>query len=277
MCYDFKMSTCSFALIRPQFLGIRCDNKEDREGFIHFWAVMGHMIGLEEQFNMCLFDIETVENICLIVVRYFFIPTIQLESQKFQEMTKALLEGLSAFMPNMSYDIQMFLVKRIIGVPGYQYGVDVSKEQICRNIFSAEELNTAREVIRSMYKERKDYLRMYEILFGDGIPVRVRPERSIEIINSRESNSRHSQCAEICDKQFHWIMGSKDNTAWNVYLNETEFYVLNKWDQLNVRWLCFLFKCYENSVVRFACEMVLDAMLFFIRRYLNLMSKKQVC
>lgn len=264
---------CSFALVRPQYLGIRCDNKEDREGFIHFWAVMGHMLGVEDQFNMCLFDIETVENVCLIMLRYIFIPMIQLETPKFKKMITALLKGLSPFLPHMTYDLQMFSVKRIIGVPGYQYGVDASKEKICQQMFSTEELYAAKEVIRSIHNENKDFLKIYEIFFDDGIPILtpkspVHVEVPIDIgtVDDHNENKLNFQ-NDVGDKKCYWIMRSQDNTEWNKYLNDSAFYALNKKDQLVVRWRCFMLKCYENSVGRYFCELGLSAVLYMIRRY----------
>jgi ER-bound oxygenase mpaB/B'/Rubber oxygenase, catalytic domain len=50
-----------FALVRPHLLGIRHSNKKDREGFVHVWAVLGYMLGIKDEFNMCLHPIEVVE------------------------------------------------------------------------------------------------------------------------------------------------------------------------------------------------------------------------
>lgn len=268
-----KMFPYRFALVRPQFLGIRCDKKENREGFVHFWAVIGHMLGVRDEFNMCLFDIETVENICMMLLRYVFIPIIQLETPKFQEMTKALLEGLSAFMPHMSYDIQMFLVKRIIGVPGYQYGVDLSKEKICKQIFSEEELSAAREVVRTIYKNKNDLLKTYEILFHEGIPVIASKNCVLryKVLNDGdvENDPEHNQFIEVGDKKFTWIMRSQHTADWQVYLNDSEFYKLSKWDQFTIRRLCLVLKWCDNSVGKYLVEMGLSVVLFFIRRYYN--------
>lgn len=265
-----------FALVRPQFLGVRCDNQADREGFVHFWAVIGHMLGVHDEYNMCLFDIETVENICQIMIRYIFIPIIQLETPKFKEMTIALCKGLSPLMPHMSYDVQVFLVKRIIGVPGYQYDVDLSKEKICPQIFSAKELADANEIVKVMHRNKDYLLKIYDILFVDGVPVRV-PKNSthIDIPDNIKDDAQHKNIfskhngpsIEIADKKFHWIMKSTDSSDWKVHLNDAELFVLGKYDQLTVRWLCLMLRWYESSVGRYFCGMGLNAVLFFIRRY----------
>lgn len=50
-----------YALVRPHLLGIKHDNTDDRKSFVHFWAVVGCMLGIEDQFNMCLFELDVVE------------------------------------------------------------------------------------------------------------------------------------------------------------------------------------------------------------------------
>ena len=56
-----KFGFMGFALVKPHLLGIKHDNREDREGFVHFWAVIGSMLGIKDEFNMCLFPLEVVE------------------------------------------------------------------------------------------------------------------------------------------------------------------------------------------------------------------------
>ena len=34
-----------FGLVKPHLLGIKHDNDEDQEAFVHFWAVIGFMLG----------------------------------------------------------------------------------------------------------------------------------------------------------------------------------------------------------------------------------------
>lgn len=50
-----------YALIRPQLLGIKNDSTEDLEGFVHFWAVVGYMLGVKDEFNMCFHSLEVVK------------------------------------------------------------------------------------------------------------------------------------------------------------------------------------------------------------------------
>lgn len=50
-----------YALVRPYMLGIKHDNNEDREAYVYLWAVLGYMLGIKDEFNMCLHRLEVVE------------------------------------------------------------------------------------------------------------------------------------------------------------------------------------------------------------------------
>ena len=50
-----------YAIVRPHLLGIKHDNSEDRESFIHVWAAIGSLLGIKDEFNMCLLPLEVVE------------------------------------------------------------------------------------------------------------------------------------------------------------------------------------------------------------------------
>lgn len=50
-----------YAIIRPHLLGIWNKSEEEREGFVHVWAVIGSMLGVKDEFNMCLHRMSVVE------------------------------------------------------------------------------------------------------------------------------------------------------------------------------------------------------------------------
>lgn len=56
-----KFGFMGYALVRPHLLGIKHDNDEDREAFVHLWAVIGYMLGIKDEFNMCLHPLNVVE------------------------------------------------------------------------------------------------------------------------------------------------------------------------------------------------------------------------
>ena len=50
-----------YALIKPYLLSIEHDCQEDREAYVHMWAVITSMLGVKDEYNMCLQKMEVVE------------------------------------------------------------------------------------------------------------------------------------------------------------------------------------------------------------------------
>lgn len=150
-----------YALIPPHYFGIRHNCSMDREAFVHFWAVIGHMLGIEENFNMCLNSLKVVEILCTITLQYFFTPFLQIETTIFRQMITAIVDGMSEFLPMMTYEFQMFRVKRIAGLYGYQYKINSKKDKLCKHIFSNEEMNEIRQHMQDRFKF--DYTTVMEI------------------------------------------------------------------------------------------------------------------
>lgn len=130
-----------YSLIRPHLLGVKYDNDEDRKGFVHFWAVMANMLGVDDAINMCLHPLEVVEDICRILQRYIFLPLMQYgtETPIFKKLVTSFLEGMKDYVPFSSFGSRLFLNRRLAGVPGYQYKVDMTKEKFITQIFTKEE------------------------------------------------------------------------------------------------------------------------------------------
>lgn len=50
-----------YAIVRPEMLGINGADEKGREGFVHVWAVIGSLLGIKDEFNICLHSLEVVE------------------------------------------------------------------------------------------------------------------------------------------------------------------------------------------------------------------------
>lgn len=146
---EVAMTTFGFAgfvINRPHLFGIESGDRAKREGFIHFWAVMNHMLGVHERFNICLLPLEAVELEFDIIMRNVLGPYLQVETKLFRKMVKVLVKGMQTFIPTLDYETQMFLTRRAVGIPGYQFRVDMDKEVPHRNLFTEDDLRRMHEL-----------------------------------------------------------------------------------------------------------------------------------
>lgn len=146
---DVSITTFGFAgfvINRPHLFGIRSQNQKKRRAFLHFWAVINYMIGVEDRFNICLLPIEAVEIEFDLLMRNVFSPYLQIETLAFKQMINDMLVGLQHYVPFLEYQSQMFMMNRAIGLPGYQLDVDSKREIPHRNILSPEDVAEIRKV-----------------------------------------------------------------------------------------------------------------------------------
>lgn len=214
------------------------------------------MLGVRDEFNLCLHPLEVVEVICEICRRYVFIPILQLESPLFTQMARAFYDGQKPFLPLVTFETLMFLNKRTAGLPGYQYDVDLSKETIAKKLFSDEEIR----YIHAKYSEQEGYEYMKSTFIVDGnirlLKIR-RNSAKADINGNSEVSGKFTKLydengGKIEDAKeltpLHKLLGLTaadeltvtvlDDTDWTKHLSDSEFYRLSHKDQLYVKMRC---------------------------------------
>ncbi|XP_058447949.1 uncharacterized protein LOC131428215 [Malaya genurostris] len=116
-----------YVMIGPRKLGIQYDEKE-LEGFVHLWRTIGHMLGIQERFNLCTDSasktLRRMEALNEQIVR----PALQVSSADFEQMTRALVDGLWCYNFLMEYNTFVFLTRRLSNVPGHYYWDDEQRD-----------------------------------------------------------------------------------------------------------------------------------------------------
>lgn len=235
-----------YALTRPHTLGIRYDDDKDRDAFVFFWAVICSMLGVKDEFNMCLHPLSVVEIICDICRRYIFMSILQLETPMFKLMAQAFYDGQSKFLPLMSYESLIFLNRRTAGLPGYQYQVDLEQETICKQVFTLDEIKT----IHKHYSAQEGYYYMKDFIIDDKIRLlhirrrdsnqNVADEKYTPIIEDvKEAKEKELSCLHtLLDLKYADDLNVTviDTDAdWPGHLSEREFHKLSGTDQMLVK------------------------------------------
>jgi len=238
-----------FALTRPHTMGIKYDNPTDQEAFVFFWAVICAMLGVHDEFNMCLHPLKVVYHICEICRRYVYLQILQLETPLFYQMARAFYEGQKPFLPLTSFEALIFLNKRTAGLPGYQFNVDSEKEKICKPVFTDAEI----QEIHKNYSSHEGYEYMRDFIVDGKIRMlNIRRRDS----NNNNSSERYVKVEEE-DKNLtllHKVLELKheedldvviiEDKAWNSHLGDAEFHKLSTKDQLLVKMRC---RAFENN------------------------------
>ncbi|XP_033194948.1 uncharacterized protein LOC117239215 isoform X1 [Bombus vosnesenskii] len=89
-----------FTLLAGDYLGVN-NSSEELEGLIHFWRVIGNMLGMEDKYNLCTGSVEETRALCRRLLDEVFLPSLASGSKDFEEMSRILIESLWPVNPYM--------------------------------------------------------------------------------------------------------------------------------------------------------------------------------
>lgn len=109
-----------FIALVPHKLGIQV-NRDDMEAFIHFWRVIGQVVGIQDKFNLCTDSCDTTRPRLSIILNQFYRPYLENTSDEFITMAEALLEGLWCFNPMLDAKSMIYYVRWISNCKNHLY------------------------------------------------------------------------------------------------------------------------------------------------------------
>ncbi|XP_047369789.1 uncharacterized protein LOC124957120 isoform X1 [Vespa velutina] len=87
-----------YILLGTKQLGIYMTD-EEMDGLVHFWRVIGCVLGMEDKYNICMETVEETRALCAKVLDEIFLPSIIKNKIIFNEMAHVLLKGLWCINP----------------------------------------------------------------------------------------------------------------------------------------------------------------------------------
>lgn len=121
---DVALTLCyanCFAMLKPDFFGITQLRENDWEAYNHYWSVIGHMLGLEDRYNVCRKTVDETREICQILLDRVITPFLTNPPEHFEYMARVMIDGMWSIMSSMDEDAILFWCKHLANVPGYIY------------------------------------------------------------------------------------------------------------------------------------------------------------
>lgn len=107
-------------LLRPEMIGIK-GSRQQFEDFSHFWRVLGHLLGIEDRFNVCGVTLNETLSRLEAIREDLLLPNLTNMDTRTEEYLRIAVEGMKGFEPWLEVDAQLFTIKRFFNVPGYGY------------------------------------------------------------------------------------------------------------------------------------------------------------
>jgi hypothetical protein len=199
------------------------------------------------------------------------------------------------FLPFSTYESRLFLARRLAGVPGYQYDVDMSKEFFQRQIFTSDEVKKlvkefqnipGHEYRKHIVFDAKMYLleiqRIDELKSSDSETNldSIDENRNIfglyKDLNDNNNESLQDKWGEDTKALMTFLdlkhpsellITEVDETNIGRYLNDRKYKELSLYDQHLVRVAIHQINMIDNRFMRPLYEAGLSVLMYFINRY----------
>ncbi|XP_037951493.1 uncharacterized protein LOC119682198 [Teleopsis dalmanni] len=100
---------------------IQLYDEEFLECTSHMWRVLGYLLGIKDEYNICGENWSETKKRLNIVRQKVYVPALENTNEEFVQMTKALLEGLWPVNTTLTVGSFLFFTKRLAYVKGYEY------------------------------------------------------------------------------------------------------------------------------------------------------------
>jgi ER-bound oxygenase mpaB/B'/Rubber oxygenase, catalytic domain len=109
-----------FPMLNPKMFGI-VGSREQFEAFNHLWRVLGYLIGIKDEFNVCGETVGETQSRLEAMREDMFVPALQFPCPEYDSYTKTAARGLWHSDPTLHYNSMMWMMRRALKVPGYYY------------------------------------------------------------------------------------------------------------------------------------------------------------
>lgn len=108
-------------ILYPEKLGIVGVTEEELDGFVHLWRVLGHLLGIEDRFNMCQGSFDQVKRRCQQIVDKLFIPNLPNLNEEWEHMSRCMIEGVAMTIPGPTFETSSLHLFWMTGVHPTNY------------------------------------------------------------------------------------------------------------------------------------------------------------
>ncbi|KAG6461450.1 hypothetical protein O3G_MSEX012629 [Manduca sexta] len=110
-----------FSMLRPDLFAVRQLEEGDWDAYNHFWRVIGHMIGLQDRYNICRSTIEETREVLELLLERVFTPCLENVPEYFEHMARVMLDGMWSVNPTVDIEANIYWCRYLARVPGYIY------------------------------------------------------------------------------------------------------------------------------------------------------------
>lgn len=116
------MSVTQFAfmgliVVYPREFGVHWATEEDLAAFCHFWRVLGHLLGIEDEYNFCRGNLDEIRERTTCLINTVFKPKLRDVVCEWEHMTRCLVAGISYYLPAPPFILTVLRLTDLLRIP----------------------------------------------------------------------------------------------------------------------------------------------------------------
>lgn len=100
----------------PGKFGAHGLSDEDMDSFVHLWRCLGYALGLEDKYNICNGDLETVRQRSRDIIHFWVKPNLRDVSRDWEHMSRCVVEGINYYIPGITFEISLLYLCGTLGI-----------------------------------------------------------------------------------------------------------------------------------------------------------------
>ncbi|XP_065167097.1 uncharacterized protein [Atheta coriaria] len=108
-----------YALTHPEKIGLFHPDPVGLEGFVYLWRIIGDLMGIEDQFNICRHSAEDTRAVCQLIIEKQLRKYAEQRDPLFVKMASTLVEGMQVMQPFLCPGLTLVVILRLVS-PGSQ-------------------------------------------------------------------------------------------------------------------------------------------------------------
>jgi hypothetical protein len=103
-------------ILFPGRFGAHGLSDEDMDAFVHLWRCLGYVLGLEDRYNFCNGDLETVRQRSRDMINFWVKPNLREVSRDWEHMMRCIVEGINYYIPGITFEIALLYLCSMLGI-----------------------------------------------------------------------------------------------------------------------------------------------------------------
>lgn len=100
----------------PAYFGAHSITDEELDSFVHLWRCIGYLLGVEDKYNFCNGDLQTIRQKTNDLIEFICKPNFRRITQDWEHMTRCITEGISYYVPGVTFEVSLMYLCNMFGL-----------------------------------------------------------------------------------------------------------------------------------------------------------------